>query len=1377
MAIPSPAKSDATNVSAVDSLDAYLSTQFARGDDGVDPPPSPAIESMLERYLAPRGPSLSPSLSRTAIASSHPLSHPQITPEKAAAYERLKAERDSILRNSNAGLNLGDMEEEEEEEEGEEFLGDASWLENSMRDAESSFSRREALLGSVYGPLDEDEDDESTSSSEDSDGESSSDNNGGLTMKKMKPASSAALERLYKEFRSGLRLSGVRHSSELSAENPAVAEHADTVDKANNTEEAKPAVEAEPLKDVEHADTVDKANNTEEAELAVEAEPLKDVEHVDTVDKAKSMEEAKPTVEAEQLKDVQHAETEDKAKNTEEAKASNEAEQVAAKQVERADKAGAANEVQGADKVENARNTATTIMGSDVMQHSPLRRPRTRKMDKQEDELGLPAEDASPAVPIAMLPQTKVEDSPATRDGAEYPVAAAEPIQINDKPTLSCMPMPAGSSGGSMQTMSPYPTAKVRANTLERRTATPDEYAAMQQKMQSRLLATSQSQEIQMMEAKLADMAKRLQRAVEPPVPSTEGMTKAHIKALRGVFTQLEQDKDGTVSLRAFIAALWHDPDGSAVLSVCVGLNDTGDFMRVEDVLRSLSSDAECRSTWGDLLLKLQVDESLQEELSEELKLSEKCSENEGEQPSWFQMMDSALVPSPQKPHVEKTPPVTFAMLESPREIQKSDEVSRGYEEPVLHAAPPSEEEWRDEEEEEEEEEEEWRDEEKDKEKERNGEQQKGDEAAPPRADKVTPVHTVRGKFQPREPPRSLGRRRKDTKSASATRNAPMTISSILRDPERSYSRSSRPKSAVQMKRGQWSFPSSSKRSSGSHKVVTESPSAAEFGRVRENFLFQESSPVQSPGFQRLGSPPITHSAKHSPTSIASKSGFHIDSQSGIPLLVPFTASKFFDPDVRLSPSKEEESGSGRVELYRKTTAKRAGSRSREGRRRPTPSDDETPVVSPQLSNETFYVQQRRSIEHWKRKFDEAQEIVRSQNALLLRAKKETEKLQSELAHARQGEADAQANSRRCLQLLQGVIAQAKRKGISLSLNAGSAGGEGGNGGGTSTSTAITSSPPPSRAIRSTPSPSSPPTASVSANDLSPPESSTGSPGAHRSPSMKTSPSPRATRRRVTATSEAIEGAVLRARSAVTKMRKNSIVWKDPPPPIPTGMGSPRRELTGARAGIKAAASSSSARKAYKYGKMKKKSITNNGTSSPIENVDDGSDTELPSPLYDVHAGKSKKAASLPESVKNSLALLQKEVRKQKETEAMLESSARQRRVEKRKEERLHRTAKEEQIAQNRSEKQKAARDAERQKILAKGIQIKSTRSFPPGIAQAAPGKSSSVALPPGLAQEPSPTVPPGKQSAPTENVGNDTRTALPPGLSKSSKMLDNAPV
>ena len=88
----------------------------------------------------------------------------------------------------------------------------------------------------------------------------------------------------------------------------------------------------------------------------------------------------------------------------------------------------------------------------------------------------------------------------------------------------------------------------------------------MQQKMQSRLLATSQSQEIQMMEAKLADMAKRLQRAVEPPVPSTEGMTKAHIKALRGVFTQLEQDKDGTVSLR--VLSPLARSDGSAVLSV-----------------------------------------------------------------------------------------------------------------------------------------------------------------------------------------------------------------------------------------------------------------------------------------------------------------------------------------------------------------------------------------------------------------------------------------------------------------------------------------------------------------------------------------------------------------------------------------------------------------------------------------------------------------------------------------------------------------------------------------------------------------------------------------------------------------------------------------
>merc|ERR1711871_1429653 len=84
-------------------------------------------------------------------------------------------------------------------------------------------------------------------------------------------------------------------------------------------------------------------------------------------------------------------------------------------------------------------------------------------------------------------------------------------------------------------------------------------------------------------------------------------------------------------------------------------------------------------------------------------------------------------------------------MLESPREIQKSDEVSRGYEEPVLHAAPPSEEEWRDDEEKE-----------KEKEKERNYEQQKCDEATPPRADKVEPVHTVRGKFQSRGTPQSL---------------------------------------------------------------------------------------------------------------------------------------------------------------------------------------------------------------------------------------------------------------------------------------------------------------------------------------------------------------------------------------------------------------------------------------------------------------------------------------------------------------------------------------------------------------------------------------------------------------------------------------------
>ena len=76
-----------------------------------------------------------------------------------------------------------------------------------------------------------------------------------------------------------------------SAENPQLRSMR-TVDKANNTEEAKPAVEAEPLKD-EHG-TQDKANNTEEAEPAVEAEPLKDVEHVDTVDKAKNMEEAKP---------------------------------------------------------------------------------------------------------------------------------------------------------------------------------------------------------------------------------------------------------------------------------------------------------------------------------------------------------------------------------------------------------------------------------------------------------------------------------------------------------------------------------------------------------------------------------------------------------------------------------------------------------------------------------------------------------------------------------------------------------------------------------------------------------------------------------------------------------------------------------------------------------------------------------------------------------------------------------------------------------------------------------------------------------------------------------------------------------------------------
>ena len=63
---------------------------------------------------------------------------------------RLKVERDSILRNSNAGLNLGDMEEEEGRRKNSSGMHRGLKIQCAMQ---NHLSRREALLGSVYGPL------------------------------------------------------------------------------------------------------------------------------------------------------------------------------------------------------------------------------------------------------------------------------------------------------------------------------------------------------------------------------------------------------------------------------------------------------------------------------------------------------------------------------------------------------------------------------------------------------------------------------------------------------------------------------------------------------------------------------------------------------------------------------------------------------------------------------------------------------------------------------------------------------------------------------------------------------------------------------------------------------------------------------------------------------------------------------------------------------------------------------------------------------------------------------------------------------------------------------------------------------------------------